>query len=366
MFLIRADGNAKIGAGHLMRCLTIAEALREVLAKAHGMWESCGAGILFLCADQDSAALVEAHGFRARALGTDYRYMEEELPGWEKLVLEECADPGPGEAGFGKETHVILIDSYYVTSAYLESLKTYGSVILLEDMGKKAYPVDGVINYNAFAKEERYRELYRGTRTRIWAGSLYVPVRRQFLGRDYRVSETVENVLITTGGGDVSNIAGQILTKLDAQEEAKKLNYHLIIGRYSPHLKEMEALAGKRPRIHLYHDVQDMAGLMERCDLAVTAGGTTIYELAAVGVPFLCFSYAENQELLTEYIREKQIAGYAGAYHREPGETLEQIGRVFWEFLVDKEKRNMSYLKERNMIDGKGALRIAEALLEMR
>lgn len=355
MFLIRADGNAKIGAGHLMRCLTIAEALREALEEA-----------LFVCADKDSAALVEAHGFRAGVLGTDYRYMEAELPKWEQVIFDGGTELCPPGSEPQKKTHVILVDSYYATPAYLERLKAYGVVVLLDDMQEKAYPVDGVINYNAFAGEERYRELYRGTHTRIWAGSLYVPVRRQFWNRDYRVAETVENVLITTGGGDVSNIAGQILAELEAQEGIKKLNYHLIIGRYNPHLKELEALAQKNPQIYLYYDVQDMGGLMEKSDLAITAGGTTIYELAAVGVPFLCFSYAKNQELLTEYIGDKQIAGYGGAYHKDPDGTLRQIGRIFREFLADREKRNDCYLKERRMIDGGGARRIAEALLEMR
>lgn len=54
---------------------------------------------------------------------------------------------------------------------------------------------------------------------------------------------------------------------------------------------------------------------MAQCQLAVTAGGTTIYELAVLGVPFVCFSYAENQEALTEWLGTQQIAGYAGAWH---------------------------------------------------
>ena len=123
MFLIRADGNAKIGAGHLMRCLTIAEALREALEEA-----------LFVCADKDSAALVEAHGFRAGVLGTDYRYMEAELPKWEQVIFDGGTELCPPGSEPQKKTHVILVDSYYATPAYLERLKAYGVVVLLDVM----------------------------------------------------------------------------------------------------------------------------------------------------------------------------------------------------------------------------------------
>lgn len=78
----------------------------------------------------------------------------------------------------------------------------------------------------------------------------------------------------------------------------------------------------------LHCDVKDMAGLMTACQLAVTAGGTTIYELSVLGVPFVCFSYAENQEGLTEWLGKQEIAGYAGngITHRKRQEKLSAAG----------------------------------------
>ena len=99
------------------------------------------------------------------------------------------------------------------------------------------------------------------------------------------------------------------------------------------------------------------------CGIAVTAGGSTIYELAAAGVPFICFSYAENQENLTEYVGREHIAGYAGAWHKEPEETLERIGRLFKELISDVSMRINYSGRGREMVDGFGAERIAKALL---
>lgn len=340
MVIIRADGNAKIGAGHIMRCLTVAEAVGEILGNREN--------ICFLCADGQSAGLVTEYGFRAEILGTEYHEMETELPAWEHLLRN-----------LGSAEHTILVDSYFVTDRYLEELGEFGRVCLLDDMQENAYPADVVINYNAFADREVYEKLYSGTGTEIVTGSSYVPIREQFQNRIYQVAESVKHVLITTGGGDQDNIAGAILKTVYCSD----YEFHVVTGRYNPHLEELKAWERAESSVHIYHDVKDMAGLMQKCDIAITAGGTTIYELAAIGVPFLCFSYAENQEALTEYIGAYGIAGFAGAYHREPQAAIKKMKALFLRYCEQYELRQKCSEAEKRMIDGHGAERIAQILL---
>ena len=117
--------------------------------------------------------------------------------------------------------------------------------------------------------------------------------------------------------------------------------------------------------VQVYHDVKNMAELMARCDLAVTAGGTTIYELSTLGVPFVCFSYAENQEKLTEYIGDRQIAGYGGAYHKDACGTLEGIAKQINELKKNSALRKEYSEKERKLVDGEGAKRIARIIQDV-
>ena len=105
---------------------------------------------------------------------------------------------------------------------------------------------------------------------------------------------------------------------------------------------------------------------MGSCDLAVTAGGTTIYELCAVGVPFVCFSYAENQENLTEYIGRERIAGYCGAFHRDPAATLAKMKLLTDALAADPAMRRGIREREQKVADGLGALRIARLLTELK
>lgn len=335
--LIRADGNAGIGAGHLMRCLTIAEALENK------------AQVGFVCADRDSAELAMSKGFDAYVWGTDYKHMEQELPLWEQLFDGNLRN------------RKILVDSYYVTNVYLEGLQTYGQVILLDDMCKRPWNVDKLINYNAFATIEMYDSLNSPYKTQYYVGGRYIPIRKEFCGKDYQPKEHAENILITTGGGDCDNIAGQILDNI----RDTSCTFHVVTGRFNPHYDELLKRSKEYGNVQVYHDVKNMAELMARCDLAVTAGGTTIYELSTLGVPFVCFSYAENQEKLTEYIGDRQIAGYGGAYHKDACGTLEGIAKQINELKKNSALRKEYSEKERKLVDGEGAKRIARIIQDV-
>lgn len=346
MYFFRADGNEKIGAGHLMRCLTIAQELAERVS---------GEQIVFLCADALSGEMAEKQGFSVRVLQTDYRHMEAELPVLKGMLEEEFQ-----QASGSRKGAVFLVDSYFVTPEYLSALKELGFVALLDDLGRKPYPVDMVINYNAPAGRAHYERLYENRQVQLVIGSSFIPLRKQFQGKQYQVREKVEKVLITTGGGDVDNIAGKILERLYTPE----IEFHLVVGQFNPHFQELKEKEGLG-NVVIHSRVEDMAGLMIRADLVITAGGSTVYELAALGVPFICFSYAENQEALTEYIGERKLAGFAGAYHLNPEKTLENMKRLFQKWCKEKKDREACALAVKGLTDGQGAARLAEKLEEV-
>lgn len=431
---IRGDGNARIGAGHLMRCMTIA----EELARLQGGREK----ICFVCADEDSGALVRENGFRSHVLGTDYRDMESELPLWRELwekqrqeedsgrdsVIVDRPDRGSDIAD-GSDSDSVIVDSYYVTDFYLAVLREKVYTVLMDDMGTHRYPVDCVINYNAPASIESYRKLYQGSGTKLLIGSRYTPLRRQFgraeeipldnavllsdsspdpvwrqFGKAGKIPadsagvlldrssapiqgrfeekmqegssgnteadagktgkagrNAVREVLITAGGGDIRNIAGEILKRIYRNDFV----FHLVIGRFHPDFQRMQELEKAHNNIHIHHDVKNMAELMRCCQIAVTAGGSTVYELSALGVPFVCFSCAENQEALVDYIGSRQIAVSAGAWHREPEQTLERIGKLFEELAGNPKLREACRYREMALVDGNGAQRLAEEILRL-
>lgn len=360
--IIRADGNARIGAGHLMRCLTIADEIRQKDS------------ICFWCADRESADLAESRGYNTRVLETDYRNMLSELPLWEDWMSPE--KPGGRESivsraekrarrsqTSGESERTILVDSYAVNEEYLKAIGTYGRVCLLDDMQQRAWPVDVVINYNVFAQKDIYRNLYEkqgrpADMPGLYLGPSYVPLRPQFREREYQVREELQELLITTGGGDQQNIAGQILEKIDNGE----YRIHVVSGPYNPHGDWLDEYAAKHPEVVVHRQVTEMAELMGQCDLAITAGGTTVYELCAIGVPFICFSYAENQKALTAYAGKQGIGWDAGKYHHDPAETLNRIAELTRQAQKELSMRQRMSLRARDLVDGQGARRLAQVL----
>ncbi len=350
MIGIRADANREIGLGHIMRCLSIADALKAVEQE-----------VCFILADDSAAELLKGRGQEYHILNSAYNRMEEELETLQNF-LEEL------------EIKLLLIDSYQVTEQYLLRIKNLVKTIYMDDIPKLAYPVDGIINYNIYGEDMPYQKLalkWAGNgkvEQQFWLGPAYAPLRQQFQGIDYKVRSIVENVLITTGGSDKYNLAGSILEAAlsadDIAEYARTLHYHVVSGVFNPHFPMLEEMARKYPNIHLYQNVINMAELMQKCDVAITAGGSTMYELCAVGVPIICFSFVDNQELIVENFYKKHLVAYGGNYLKEKEAFTGNVIRALATLIKSEKSRQEFSRKARQLIDGQGAARIAAALCE--
>ena len=130
MIVFRVDGNKNIGLGHVMRCLSIAVEFRNK-----------GKECYFLIADNSCYDIIKAYDFSIEILHTDYVNMEEELT-MTSLVLEKLSP------------EKVIIDSYFVTEHYLGTLRKKYCLVYIDDLASFAYPVDQLINYNIYGKDE--------------------------------------------------------------------------------------------------------------------------------------------------------------------------------------------------------------------
>lgn len=354
MVVIRADANSKIGMGHVMRCLSVA----DVLLKR-------GEEVLFVTADDTPVPLLTKKGIPCRVLHTDYADMEAELPKLWEVLREDIS---------------ILVDSYYVTEKYLAALKKRIITIYMDDIYAFSYPVDMLINYNIYGEEIGYEKDSAFANTKLLLGTEYVPLREEFsAGAGYvqsrkELSAGAENVtpaadggiLITTGGSDSFNLAGQFLTEAMKYDDLKTKEYHVVSGSLNPHIGELQALAQEHGNIHIHCNVTNMAELMAESKVALSAGGSTLYELCAMGVPVIAFSFAENQERLVQIFVKRGIAQYGGNYRTDGNKMIQNTIAGLEMLLEDGNLRAEYREKARTLVDGKGADRIAEAILSCR
>lgn len=352
MVVIRADANSKIGMGHVMRCLSVADALLKR-----------GEEVLFVTADDTPVPLLTKKGIPYRVLHTDYADMEAELPELLAVLRELALRAVSPEAALLQRNTSILVDSYYVTEKYLAALKSRITTIYMDDVYAFSYPVDMLINYNIYGEEMGYEKDAAFADTKLLLGAKYVPLREEFSAAEQGRTVADGGILITTGGSDSFNLAGQLLMEAMKYDALKEKEYHVVSGSLNPHIGELQALAQKHENIHIHCNVTNMAELMAESEVALSAGGSTLYELCAMGVPVIAFSFAENQERLVQTFVKRGIAQYGGNY-RTDGNRMIQNTIAGLETLLEDENLRAEYCKKaRTLVDGKGADRIAEAIL---
>ena len=352
MVVIRADANSKIGMGHVMRCLSVADALVK-----------CGEEVLFVTADDTPVPLLTKKGVPYRVLHTDYADMEAELPELWNALSELPQRVESSEEALPQRNTAILVDSYYVTEKYLAALKKRITTIYMDDIYAFSYPVDMLINYNIYGEEMGYEKDAAFADTKILLGTEYVPLREEFSAAEQQRTAADGGILITTGGSDSFNLAGQLLMEAMKYDALKEKEYHVVSGSLNPHIGELQALAQKHENIHIHCNVTNMAELMAESEVALSAGGSTLYELCAMGVPVIAFSFAENQERLVQTFVKRGIAQYGGNYRTDGNKMIQNTIAGLETLLEDENLRTEYRKKARTLVDGKGAVRIAEAIL---
>ena len=336
---IRADGNDEVGMGHLMRCMSIAQALQKQKVKC-----------VFFTADKVAGSFLEERGFACRVLDTHYREMEEELPVFIKLLEEE-------------NCRFVLTDSYYITQKYLDELRKHSPVFYLDDMGVSRLQADGIINYNIYAQNLNY-ETWCDSNMKLILGAYYAPVKEPFSRMGYAVREWADKILITMGGSDSLNIAGKLGECL-LQSIPEHMEIDIICGRFNPHLSILKEMEEKDPRVHVYVDVPDMWNRMAQADIAVSAAGSTMYELSTMGVPSICCYYVENQRQIAEGFAEKVQMVNAGDFSADEKAVLGKITEAVCVLAEDIKARKALSERMQKVTDGCGADHIAEVLKEM-
>lgn len=331
--LLRTDVDAHIGSGHLMRCLGIAQA-----------WQDRGGSVVLVTAgDTASTRLcredIESNGLEAQ-------------PG----SIEDAVKT----RDFARRIDAdwIITDGYQFGADYQRAIKESGAKLLfIDDYGQcDHYYADIVLNQNFDANEDLYRR--RTPYTRLLLGPKYALLRREFLryrGLKREIPEVGRRLLVTFGGVDYHNMTLKVIQALGLVD-VPGLHAQLAVGRWNPHVQEIRAAIGNLPfGISLKRDAIDMAALMAWADLAVSAAGITVWELAFMGLPSLAVVTSENQRSVATGADMAGISSSLGWYDRlSSSELAERIAHL----LKHKEIRERMSRSGQKLIDGDGASRV--------
>lgn len=333
-----ADGGGAIGMGHVVRCLSLADAFRQA-----------GWAVTFVSSLEQGIDRIKTSGYSVHRIDP----FDETLPEEAKVKLE---------ALLAAEAAVLVIDSY---RPKLQDFRRYGKCVsvlaYVDDLNREQFPVDVVINGNVSAHTLGYRAL--GERPALLLGPAYNMIRSAFRGLPPKiVSEQVSKVLVTTGGADPLGHCLSMTAAMAADWRNQALEIHVVVGGAFQNPEAFETLAAQYVNLRLHRNVTAMEELMQTMDLAVSAGGSTLYELCACGVPTLTYAMVDNQEAIVRVLAEMGCVADFGAY--EPFHPEAFLNRL-QDLIHDHALRENLSAAGRSVVDGYGTQRIVERITSM-
>ena len=314
--LIRADGGCNIGMGHIMRMLVLADKLKAF------------SEVVFVCRKngefETGVRFIEAYGYPVFTVNGE-------------AIIDELA-------GIGGDC--LITDSYDVDESYFRRTgDIFGKTGYMDDLNKVRISTDFIINQNIYARDLGY-EKYEGTV--LLLGTQYALLRDEFRGLPARkMKRNVKSVLVTLGGSDPQNLTEKLALKLG--RAFPRITFHIIAGPSFIHVDSLEAAAGENIVIHRE---PKMSALMMQCDAAVSACGSTVYELCACGTPIIGVITADNQVMTARSMDNIGAMKYAAG----AGEIVRHLESL------DYEARARMSETSRKLVDGNGSIRVSEQI----
>lgn len=351
----RADASLQISTGHVMRCLTLADSLREQ-----------GTECQFVCREHEghlmdhiSSRGYEAHALPAPSINTSF---ESDLAHASWLGVDWKTDGDQTRQALSSETFDWLIVDHYALDHRWESALRSSSkrIMAIDDLADRRHDCDLLLDQNYGSSTERYAGLVPAECTQLHGSefALLKPIYAQRRAEQSVRSGKIERVLIYFGGGaDLMNLTGMALHAFQAPE-LKKIELDIVVGSSYAHKAELEA-AANRDRTHIHKQLPDLSEVMARADLAIGACGATTWERCCLGLPSILVVCALNQEKIGEGIAKlgAGVVLYPSAnFSAEIREQVVSLSEDTNHYL------QMGYRSKR-ICDGLGVSRVAKEII---
>lgn len=323
--LIITEGSESKGYGHITRCLSIYQA-----------FEDKGISPRFIInGDNTVSSLLKNQNY--------------EVFNWLKNA-EKLIDIVKGSS-------IVIIDSYLADySLYYKICNSAKLTVYIDDNNRINYPKGIVLNGSVYAQELGYPS---SEGIEYLLGNQYIPLRKEFWKIPLKkINKDIKNIMVTFGGDDLRNLTPKIIKTLN---EFTNLNSTIIIGKGFKNVALIKENINKRNKFVFNPDAKEMAHIMLESDIAISAAGQTLNELARIGTPTIAISVASNQVNHVNYWEKKGFIEYAGSWKDANllDNILESINILKKEDLrQQKSEIGRNYFK-----DGIGSIKIVEYCL---
>lgn len=258
-----------------------------------------------------------------------------------------------------KDADIAVIDSYLAdTTFYNHISETVKIPVYIDDTMRIDYPAGVVLNGTIFAETLDYPKK-KGVVYLL--GCKYIPLRREFCEVPEKlIRQTIKTVLLTFGGDDIKNLTPKVLNILN--QNFPHYTKKVVIGEGFKNIQYIESLKNENTELVYFPDAEGMKKVMLESDVAISAAGQTLYELARVGVSTIAVAVAENQMNNVMGFQKAGFIEYAGWWKDRI--LLNNIDSKLTS-LIDCDRRKDKAKIGQETIDGLGAMRTVHTLLSI-
>lgn len=353
--IFRVDSSLQMGSGHVMRCLTLADAA-----------SADGAACWFICREHPGnlTTHIKKRGYDVHVLPR----AEGEVPMASEAGLngEYAQWLGASQEDDAEECIKILrelkpdwlvVDHYALDIQWERDVARYAAnVLVIDDLADRRHMCHLLLDQTYGRCKEDYVSLVPAD-CELLLGSQYALLRPQFaLLRQHsmrrRIDPQIKQVLVTLGGVDPDNVTGRVLDVIKGAWLPQDCEIVVIMGAKAPHLGSIKEQAAKLPwPTDVRVDVANMAEVMAASDICIGAAGTTTWERCCLGLPSLSLLIAENQKKINGELTS------IGAIYPFSSDVLDSLSGQHEGVLLRR-----SSLVAASLVDGEGCPRVVSHL----
>ncbi len=355
--VFRVDASIKMGTGHVMRCLTLADALKNR-----------GVTIQFICREHSGnlIAFIQNKGYQVFPLKSNEQATKLNSPlahaDW--LGCSQEQDITDCEAIL-QNNHIdwLIVDHYALDKTWEKALKPYyKKLMVIDDLADRQHDCTLLLDQTYGRKDKDYLP-WVTENCHLLLGSNYALLRPEFSEwREYslqrRITPEFKNLLITMGGVDQDNVTASVLIALKQCDLPNDLIITVVMGMTAPHSEAVRKIAQTMPnKTDVRIGVNNMAEIMANADLAIGAAGATTWERCCLGLPSIVIQLAENQKNIMQTLFREGVGEFV--HYLDLSESKKILKQKI-SLVISMAERYIQ--KGRSLTNGEGTKKILEIL----
>jgi len=337
---IRTDASTNIGTGHVMRCLTLADALRQKAPH-----------ISFICREEPGNLIsyIENRGYKVHRLPGE---IDIEM---DRRLTKEFLSK------YETKPDWLIMDHYDIDISWEYPVRKYAKkFMVIDDLANREHDCDLLLDQNYSRNKNRYNRLVPENCVQLLEPE-YAILRPQFQKANKNLRKRyggVNRILVFMGGADSKNITSKTLRAIHMLG-LSDIAIDVVIGNLNPYHDEIKTHASHMPNTNCHLNIENMAEMMVVADLCIGGCGTATWERCCVGLPTISIILAENQQSISDSLHKEGAIINLGWYYNVTEKNIKEVV----EGLIDNPQKMVSMSdKSRRLVDGKGVGRVVDTI----